>query len=118
MWRWLAITAVVFSALWTLPGVGVVSVDALGAHAFHLIADFVLAALLIVAGLLFGPDASPGRIDGVSSATLAAYLVVAALLVLASRHDPLTLATFVALVVATVAVAWRAQAAAAALPAA
>jgi len=118
MWRWLAITAVVFSALWTLPGVGVVTVDALGAHAFHLIAGFVLAALLIVAGLLFGPDAAPGRIDGVSSVVLAAYLVVAALLVLASRHDPMALATFVALVVATVAVAWRTEAAAAAVPAA
>src|SRR5262249_41454102 len=118
MWRWLAITAVVFSALWTLPGVGVVSVDALGAHAFHLITDFVLAALLIVAGLLFGPDASPGRIDGVSSATLGGYLVIAALLVLASRHDPLALATFVALVVATATIAWRTEAAAAAVPAA
>ncbi len=118
MWRWLAITAVAFSALWTLPGLGIVSVDALGAHAFHLIVDFVLAALLIVAGLLFGPDASPGRIDGVSSAALGAYLVVAALLVLASRHDPLALATFVALVVATVMIAWRTEAAAAAVPAA
>ena len=118
MWRWLAITAVAFSALWTLPGLGVVSVDALGAHAFYVLVDFALAALLIVAGLLFGPDASPGRIDGVSSAALGAYLVVAALLVLASRHDPLALATFVALVVATVMIAWRTEAAAAAVPAA
>ncbi len=118
MWRWLAITAVAFSALWTLPGLGVVSVDALGAHAFYVLVDFALAALLIVAGLLFGPDASPGRIDGVSSAALGAYLVVAALLVLASRHDPLALATFVALVVATVMIAWRTDAAAAAVPAA
>ncbi len=118
MWRWLAITAVAFSALWTLPGLGVVSVDALGAHAFYVLVDFALAALLIVAGLLFGPDASPGRIDGVSSAALGGYLVVAALLVLASRHDPLALATFVALVVATVMIAWRTDAAAAAVPAA
>ncbi len=118
MWRWLAITAVAFSALWTLPGLGIVSVDALGAHAFYVLVDFALAALLIVAGLLFGPDASPGRIDGVSSAALGAYLVVAALLVLASRHDPLALATFVALVVATVMIAWRTEAAAAAVPAA
>src|SRR4051812_7686120 len=46
MWRWLAITAIVFSTLWTLPGIGV---DALGAHAFHVIVGFALAASLIVA---------------------------------------------------------------------
>ena len=44
MWRWLAITAVAFSALWTLPGIGVISVDALGAHAFHVVVGFALAA--------------------------------------------------------------------------
>jgi uncharacterized membrane protein len=117
MWRWLAITAVVLSALWGLPGMGVVSVDALGAHAFHVIVGFALAAALIVAGLLFGPDEMPGRIDGVSSASLGAYLLVATLLVLASRHDPAALVTFVVLVAATVAIAWR-DAAAAAVPAA
>jgi uncharacterized membrane protein len=118
MWRWLTITAVAFSAAWTLPGLGIVSVDALGAHAFHVIVGFALAALLMVAGLLLGPDADGGRIDGVSSAALTAYLIAATLLVLASRHDPLALATFVLLVVATVAIAWRAEAAAAAVPAA
>jgi uncharacterized membrane protein len=118
MWRWLAITAVAFSAAWTLPGLGIVSAEALGAHAFHVIVGFVLAALLIVAGLLFGPDADGGRIDGVSSAALAAYLIAATLLVLASRHDPLALATFAILVAATVAIAWRAEPAAAAVPAA
>ena len=118
MWRPLAIAAVMFSAAWTLPGVGIVSVDALGAHAFHVIVGFVLAAVLIVAGLLFGPDADGGRIDDVSSAALAAYLIAATLLVLASRHDPLALATFAVLVAATVAIAWRAEPAAAAVPAA
>ena len=116
MWRWLAITAVAFSTLWTLPGIGVVSVDALGAHAFHVIVGFALAASLIVAGLWFGPDALPGRIDGVSSAALGAYLVAATLLVLVSRHDPLALATFAVLAAATVAIAWRAEAATAAVP--
>ena len=116
MWRWLAITAVVFSTLWTLPGIGVVSVDALGAHAFHVIAGFALAASLIVAGLWFGPDALPGRIDGVSSAALGAYLLAATLLVLVSRHDPLALVTFAVLAAATVAIAWRAEAATAAVP--
>ena len=57
LWRWLAITAIAFSALWTLPGIGVVSVEALGAHAFHVVVGFALAATLIVSGLLFGPDA-------------------------------------------------------------
>jgi uncharacterized membrane protein len=123
MWRWLAITAVVLSALWGLPGIGfvnlgAVSVDALGAHAFHVIVGFSLAAALIVAGLLFGPDAVPGRIDGVSSASLGAYLLVATLLVLASRHDPAALMTFVVLVAAAVAIAWRTEAATAAVPAA
>jgi hypothetical protein len=114
MWRWLAITAVAFSALWALPGMGVVGVDALGAHAFHVIVGFALAATLIVAGLWYGPSALPGHIDGVSSAALGAYLLAASLLVLTSRHDPLALATFALLAAATVAIAWRAEAAAAA----
>jgi uncharacterized membrane protein len=118
MWRWLAITAVAFSAAWTLPGMGIVSVDVLGAHVFHVIVGFALVALLIVTGLLLGPDANGGRIDGVSSAALAAYLIAATLLVLASRHDPLALGTFAALVAATVVIAWRAEPAAAAVPAA
>jgi uncharacterized membrane protein len=118
MWRRLAIAAVVFSAAWTLPGVGIVSVDALGAHLFHVVTGFALAAALIVAGLFLGPDAEVGRIDDVSSAALGTYLVAATLLVLASRHDPLALATFAVLVVATVAIAWRAEPAAAAVPAA
>ena len=118
MWRWLAVTAVVLSALWTLPGLQVVGVAALGAHCFHVIVGFALAAILIVAGLLYGPDAAPGRIDGVSSAALAVYLFVAVLVVLASRHDPVALTTFAALAAATVAIAWRAEAAAAAVPAA
>ena len=116
MWRWLAITTVAFSALWTLPGLGVISVDALGAHVFHVVIGFALASALIVAGLWLGPDALPGRVDGVSSAALGAYLVAATLLVLVSRHDPLALAAFAALAVAAVAIAWRAEAAAAAVP--
>ncbi|HZD63171.1 MAG TPA: DUF2339 domain-containing protein, partial [Xanthobacteraceae bacterium] len=118
MWRWLAITAVAFSAVWTLAGMGAIGANALGAHAFHVIVCFALAASLIVAGLWLGPDAVPGRIDGVSSAALVAYLAVAALLVLMSRHDPLALATFAVLAAATVAIAWRAEAATAAVPAA
>jgi uncharacterized membrane protein len=118
MWRWLALTAIAMSAVWTLPGVGGAGVDTLGAHIFHVVAGFVLAAILIVAGLLLGPDAQPGRIDSVSSAALGAYLFVAACLVFASRHDPAALGAFAALVAATVAIAWRSEAAAGALIAA
>src|SRR5262245_28570817 len=118
MWRWLALTAVAAGALWTLPGLGAGHAEALGAHAFHVVVGFALAAALIVAGFLLGPDASPGEIDGVSSVALIAYLIAAGLLVLASRHDPLALATFAVLVAASVGIAWRAEAAAGAAPAA
>jgi uncharacterized membrane protein len=116
MWRWLAITAIAFAVLWTFPGIA--DGDALAAHAFHLVVGFGLAALLIVSGLLYGPPAQPARIDPVSSGALAAFLAAATILVLASRHDSLALATLAALVVATCAIAWRAEAATAAVPAA
>jgi uncharacterized membrane protein len=119
MWRWLAVTAIGFAVLWTFPGVFDGHVDALAAHAFHLLAGFALAALLIVSGLLYGPPAAaPGRIDAVSCGALAAFLAATAILVLASRHDPLALAALVALVAATCAIAWRSEAATAAVPAA
>src|SRR6185295_7141662 len=118
LWRWLAITAIVFSVLWVFPGLAVRPVQALDAHLFFVVAVFALAAALIVSGLLFGPDAEPGRIDDVSSASLAVYLLATVFLVLASRHDPAALAVFAVLVVATLAIAWRAESAAAAVPAA
>jgi len=60
-----------------------------------------------------------GRVDHISThIVFVAYLAVAALLVLMSRHDPLALATFAVLAAATVAIAWRAEAATAAVPAA
>jgi hypothetical protein len=42
-----------------LPGLGVISVDALGAHVFHVVVGFALASALNVAGLWLGPDAQP-----------------------------------------------------------
>ena len=60
LWRWLAVTAVVFGLAWMLPGVQDSRVDALGAHLFHVLAGFALVAALIVSGLLYGPDAEPG----------------------------------------------------------
>jgi uncharacterized membrane protein len=118
MWRWLAITAIVFAALWTLPGIVDGRVDALPPHAFHVVVGFCLAALLIVTGLFYGPPAHGAQIDAVSCGALAAYLAVATILVLASRHDPLALSVLVALVTATCAIAWRTEAATAAVPAA
>ena len=79
--------------LWALPGIG--DLQALGPHAFHIAAGFMLAVLLIVSGLLFGPDAAPGEIDLVSSGALAAYLFAAMLLVLATGQDTLALTLFV-----------------------
>src|SRR5262249_62356893 len=105
-----------FGLGWTLPGIGVVSVESLGAHVFHVVVGFALVTILIVPELLFGPDAEPGRIDAVSSLALSTYLVAAAVLVLASRHDALALVTFAVLTVMTVAIAWRGQGATAAVP--
>src|SRR4029078_12293113 len=55
LWRWLAVTAVGFGFFWVLPGIGVVSVDALDAHLFHVAAGFALVAAMIVSGLFYGP---------------------------------------------------------------
>ena len=118
LWRWLAITAVVFGALWTLPGIQYQQVDALTAHLFHVVAGFLLAAALIVSGLMFGPTAEPGEIDEISSGAIGAYLLAAAVLVIGSGHDSAALAIFFVLVAATVAIAWRVDSALWALPAA
>ena len=116
IWRWLAVSAITLSVLWTFLGLGPAAVAALGAHLFHVVAGFSLAAILIVAGFMFGPDAEPGHIDRLSSAALSAYLFALTCLVIASRHDPLALAAFVVLVGATVAVSWRSESSVAAVP--
>ncbi|HKQ54426.1 MAG TPA: DUF2339 domain-containing protein [Methyloceanibacter sp.] len=116
LWRWLAIAAIAASVAWVLPALG--DMAALTPQAFYLGACFTLAAVFIVSGLLFGPDAAPGEIDAVSSAALAAYLAAAMLLVLATGHDTLALTLFVILVAATVAIAWRSDAVIAGVPAA
>ncbi len=118
LWRWLAVTAVVLGASWAFPGVAYPHVDALAAHLFHVTAGFSLAAALIVAGLLWGPTAAPGKIDETSSGAIGAYLFAAMLLVIGSFHDSAALAIFTMLTAATVTIAWRAEAALWALPAA
>jgi len=116
LWRWLALVAVGFSLLWMLPGIGNIAAEVLTPHIVFVIACFVLAALLIVSGFLFGPEAQRGQIDFVSSAALGAYLLGAGLLALATQHDLMTLITFLLLVAGTVAIAWRADASIAAVP--
>ena len=116
LWRWLAITAVVLGALWTVPGVAYPNVDALAAHLFHVIAGFVLVATLIVSGLFYGPSAEPGKIDEISSGAIGVYLFAACALVIASAHDSAALTVFTILAAVTVAIVWRTEAALAALP--
>jgi uncharacterized membrane protein len=118
LWRWLAVTAVVFGLLWTFPGIGDLRVDWITPHDFHLVAGFALAALLIVSGLLLGPDAEPGVVDPVSSLALAAYLLGSTAVVVASGHDLAALLTFGALFIATIAIAWRTDSVVLSVPAA
>jgi uncharacterized membrane protein len=113
MWRWLTLTALVAGLLWTLPALE--STQALPPHLFHACTGFVLVALLIVAGLFFGPPSEPDQIDQISSAALVCYLFAAFLLVVTNNHDAPALIVFSILVFATVAIAWRSPAATGAL---
>jgi uncharacterized membrane protein len=118
LWRALALTALVLGALWALPGFDTdfTTVTALGAHVFHAVTGFALVATFLVCGLLCGPPAAPGEIDHVSGIALSVYLLVAVFLVLTTRHDPIALTAFVVLGIAAVGIAWRTEAAAAAVP--
>ncbi|GLR91755.1 DUF2339 domain-containing protein [Bradyrhizobium iriomotense] len=117
LWRWLAVTTIVFALLWTFPGLDL-GAQLAAPHAFHVIAGFVLAALLVVCGFMFGPTIDDGQIEPVSSGSLAAYLFGAMLIVLSSAHADLALITFTLLIAGTLFVAWRAPAATGALGAA
>ena len=111
LWRWLAITAVAFGALWMFPGHRRRASIHSTPHALHVVVGFALAAALLVSGLFYGPDAEPGEIDPVSSGALAAYLVRRGH---AGARAPTMTASrcgFTLLVVATVAIAWRTEAA-------
>jgi uncharacterized membrane protein len=85
LWRWLAVTTIVFALLWTFPCLEC-GPSMVAPHAFHVIAGFILAALLVVCGFMFGPPAEDGQIEPISSGSLAAYLAGAALIVLNSGH--------------------------------
>jgi uncharacterized membrane protein len=117
LWRWLAVTTIVFATLWTFPGLEA-GPSMLGPHTFHVIAGFVLASLLVVCGFMFGPPAEAGRIEPISSGSLAATLFAATLIVLNSDHADLALIVFGLLVAGTLYVAWRAEAATGAIAAA
>lgn len=117
LWRWLAVTTIVFAVLWIFPGLDASELQ-VAPHAFHVIAGFVLAALLVVCGFMFGPTIEDGEIEPVSSSSLGAYLFGAMLIVLSSAHADLALIAFTLLVGATLFVAWRAPAATGALGAA
>jgi len=112
LWRWLAVTTIGFALLWTFPGLGP---SLIGPHAFHVIAGFILAALLVVCGFMFGPGAEQGEIEPISSGALAAYLVGATLIVLTGFHADPAMIAFALLVAGTLVVAWRAEAATAAV---
>ncbi|MFK4509440.1 DUF2339 domain-containing protein [Bradyrhizobium daqingense] len=117
LWRWLAVTTIAFAVLWTFPGLDTGHLQ-VAPHAFHVIAGFVLAALLVVCGFMFGPTIEDGEIEPVSSSSLGAYLFGAMLIVLSSAHADLALIAFALLVAGTLFVAWRAPAATGALGAA
>ncbi|HEX7883900.1 MAG TPA: DUF2339 domain-containing protein, partial [Afipia sp.] len=109
LWRWLAVTTIVFGAVWML--FDIVRPHTLGPQAFDIIASFALSALLVVAGFLFGPPAEQGRVEPVSSISLGVFLFGAALLVVINNHIEPAMIVFTLLVAATFAIAWRAESA-------
>ncbi len=82
------------------------------------IVSFALAAVLVVAGFMFGPSAEPGRVEPVSSISLAVFLFGATALVLGNNHADAAMVVFALLVAATFAIAWRAESATGAIVAA
>src|SRR5206468_5460351 len=117
LWRWLAVTTIVFALLWTFPCLQC-GPSMVGPHAFHVLAGFILAALLVVCGFMFGPPADDGQIEPISSGSLAAYLLGATLIVLNSFHADTAMIVFGLLVAGSLIVAWRSGAAAGAVGAA
>lgn len=109
MWRWLAMTAIAFAAIWMLFDIAVPGT--IGPHAFDIIAGFILASVLVVTGFMFGPTAEPGRIEPISSISLAVFLFGACVMVLNNNHADSAMTVFTLIVFAAFAVAWRAESA-------
>ncbi|MGX9426823.1 MULTISPECIES: DUF2339 domain-containing protein [Bradyrhizobium] len=117
LWRWLAVTTVLFALLWTFPCLQC-GPSMIGPHAFHVVAGFILAALLVVCGFMFGPEAEGEQVEPISSSSLIAYLFGALLIVLNSFHADPAMISFGLLVAGSLLVAWRTPAATAAIGAA
>ena len=117
LWRWLAVTTIAFALLWTFPCLQC-GPSMVAPHAFHVLAGFILAALLVVCGFMFGPPADEGQVEPISSGALAAYLFGATLIVLNSFHADVAMIVFGLLVAGSLLVAWRSDAAAGAVGAA
>jgi uncharacterized membrane protein len=117
LWRWLAVTTIVFALAWTFPCLECED-QMVGAHVFHIVSGFVLAALLVVCGFMFGPPAEEGRIEPISSGSLAAYLLGAAIIVITSLHADTAMTAFAVLAAGSLLIAWRAPAATGAVAAA
>ncbi|HMM92643.1 DUF2339 domain-containing protein [Bradyrhizobium sp.] len=117
MWRWLAVTTIAFALLWTFPCLQC-GPEIVGPHAFHVLVGFVLAALLVVCGFMFGPPADAGEVEPISSGSLAAYLLGATLIVQNSFHADTAMIVFGLMVAGSLLVAWRSDAAAGAVGAA
>ena len=117
LWRWLAVTTIAFALLWTFPCLQC-GPSMVGPHAFHMFAGFILAALLVVCGFMFGPPADEGQVEPISSGALAAYLLGTTLIVLNSFHADTAMIMFGLLVAGSLLVAWRSDAAAGAVGAA
>jgi len=109
LWRWLAVATVVLGGVWIL--FDIARIEALAPHAFDIIVSFGLAALLVVTGFMFGPSAEPGKVEPVSSGSLAAFLLGATVLVLSNNHADAAMIVFTVLIAATFAIAWRAESA-------
>ena len=116
MWRWLAITAAIFSILWTFVGMNDLRPGSLHAHAFSALAGFALAAVFLVPGLFYGPPETRGQVSPVASGVLAGYLVAAFALVMLTTHANTALITLFVLAAATAVIAWRSESAMLALP--
>src|SRR4051812_3867559 len=117
LWRWLAVTTIVLAMLWTFPCLQC-GPSMVAPHGFHVIAGFILAALLVVCGFMFGPPAEPGQIEPISSGALASTLFGAPLVVLNIFHADTAVIVFALLVAGTLFVAWRTDAATGAIVAA
>ena len=117
LWRWLAVTTIAFALFWTLPCLDC-GPSMVAPHVFHIVAGFILAALLVVCGFMFGPSIEEGQIEPISSGSLAAYLFGAMAIVLTSFHADTALIAFAILVAGTLAIAWRAPSATGAIGAA